>query len=142
MGEELVDSSPISTPKSYTEQFYEVFPLYLSIGMTTHQFWEEDSTLVKYYRKAELLRQDADNRKFWLQGMYVYDAICSAATLIYGKKGKKAQKYPAKPYDFEENKPENKEKRAENERMKAVAFFTQLEQNFNREQRKEALRHE
>lgn len=89
---------------TYTEQFYEVFPYYLSIGMTYEQFWDGDPQLVKYYRQADELRIDRKNQELWLQGLYVYEALCDVAPILHAmaKKGTKAQPYPDKPYAITE----------------------------------------
>ena len=85
---------------TYTEKFYELFPYYLSIGMTFEQYWDGDCTLVKYYRKAEELRNEKRNQELWLQGMYVYEAICDVAPILhaFAKKGTKPTPYTEKPY--------------------------------------------
>ena len=85
---------------TYTEQFYEVFPYYLSIGMTYEQFWEGDPCLVKYYRQAEEIRVEKKNRELWLQGLYVYEAMCDVSPILHAmaKKGTKARPYPEQPY--------------------------------------------
>ena len=85
---------------TYTEKFYELFPYYLSIGMTYEQYWEGDCTLVKYYRKAEELRNEKRNQELWLQGMYVYEAICDVSPILhaFAKKGAKPTPYSTKPY--------------------------------------------
>jgi hypothetical protein len=85
---------------TYTDKFYELFPYYLSIGMTSEQYWDSDCTLVKYYRKAEEMRNEKRNQELWLQGMYVYEAICDVAPILhaFAKKGTKPTPYTAKPY--------------------------------------------
>ena len=110
MDSELVSSSLSATEGSgqasslpsftYTEKFYESFPYYLSIGMTYDQYWDGDCTLVKYYRKAEELRNEKRNQELWLQGMYVYEAMCDVSPILhaFAKKGTKPAPYPAKPY--------------------------------------------
>ena len=99
---------------TYTEQFYEVFPYYLSIGMTYEQFWESDPNLVKYYRQADELRIERRNQELWLQGLYVYEAMCDVAPIMHAmaKKGTKARPYPEQPYAITEKqrKRENEEK--------------------------------
>ena len=93
--------SPFST---YTEQFYEVFPYYLSIGMTYEQFWNDDPMLAKYYREAEEIRNERKNQELWLQGMYIYEALCDVAPIMNGfaKKGTKAKEYTNRPYAITE----------------------------------------
>ena len=114
MDSELVSSSlsategsgQASSPPSftYTEKFYESFPYYLAIGMSYEQYWDGDCTLVKYYRKAEELRNEKRNQELWLQGMYVYEAICDVAPILhaFAKKGTKPAPYSAKPYAITE----------------------------------------
>ena len=114
MDSELVSSSLSATEEggqgsspslyTYTERFYELFPYYLAIGMTAEQYWEGDCTLPKYYRKAEELRNEKRNQELWLQGMYVYEAICDVAPILhaFAKKGTKPTPYSAKPYALTE----------------------------------------
>ena len=90
--------------------FEEAFPYYLALGMTYDQFWEQDSDLVKYYRKAQEIRFEEQNRLAWLQGMYVYEAIADIAPILhaFAKKGTKARKYSEKPYEFKKPEPKSK----------------------------------
>lgn len=110
-GSEHNSSLPLLT---YTEKFYELFPYYLSIGMTYEQYWDGDCTLVKYYRKAEEMRNDKRNQELWLQGMYIYEAICDVSPILhaFAKKGAKPHPYPSKPYAISEKqiKQEREEK--------------------------------
>ena len=89
---------------TYTEKFYELFPYYLSIGMTYEQYWEGDCTLVKYYRQAEEMRNEKRNQELWLQGMYFYEVMCDVAPVLhsFAKKGTKPTPYSAKPYPLTE----------------------------------------
>ena len=89
---------------TYTEQFYEVFPYYLSIGMTYDQFWNDDPALARYYRQADEIKVERKNQELWLQGLYVYEALCDVAPILHAmaKKGTKAQPYPEKPYAITE----------------------------------------
>ena len=112
MDSELVSSSlsategsgQASSPPSftYTEKFYELFPYYLAIGMTYDQYWNGDCTLTKYYRKAEELRNEKRNQEMWLQGMYVYEALCDVSPVLhaFAKQGTKPTPYSAKPYSL------------------------------------------
>jgi hypothetical protein len=120
--------SPLST---YTEQFNEVFPYYLSIGMTYEQFWEEDPILCKYYREAEELRNEKKNQELWLQGMYIYEAIADLSPILhaFAKKGTKAQPYPDAPYPITKKQRERirleKEKQTFDKGMKFMEALTQ-----------------
>ena len=121
MDSELVSSSLSTTEEvghnsspssfTYTEKFYEVFPYYLAIGMTPEQFWDSDCTLVKYYRKAEEIRNERRNQELWLQGMYVYEAICDVSPILhaFAKKGTKPTPYSAKPYPLNDKQTKRDE---------------------------------
>jgi hypothetical protein len=112
-GSEQDSSLPLFT---YTERFYEQFPYYLSIGMTPEQYWDGDPELAKYYRKADEIRSERRNQELWLQGMYVYEAICDASPIFhaFAKKGSKPHPYADKPYALTDKQRErdavNKEK--------------------------------
>ena len=97
--------------KTYTEKFDELFPYYLSIGMTEEQYWDRDSTLVKSYRKAEELRTNRRNQEMWLQGAYVYDALCRVSPLLhaFAKKGSKPAPYLEEPFAINEKQVEHKQ---------------------------------
>lgn len=115
-GSEDNSRSPFLT---YTEQFYEVFPYYLSIGMTYDQFWNDDPTLVKYYRQADEMRYERKNQELWLQGMYIYEALCDVSPILHAmaKKGAKAHPYSDKPYAISEKQ----RRREAEEKERAIA---------------------
>ena len=85
---------------TYTEKFNEVFPYYLSIGMTYDQFWNDEPSMVKFYRKADELRNERRNQELWLQGMYIYEALCDVSPILhaFAKKGTKPIPYTDHPY--------------------------------------------
>ena len=145
MDSELVSDSLSATEGSehnsslpsltYTEKFYELFPYYLSIGMTYEQYWDGDCALVKYYRKAEEMRNEKRNQELWLQGMYVYEAICDVSPILhaFAKKGAKPHPYPSKPYAI--NEKQMKQEREEKERKlveKGKKFMEALMQSTNK----------
>ena len=115
-GGELNGSAPSIT---YTDKFYELFPYYLAIGMTYDQYWNDDPTLVKYYRKADEIRKERLNEKLWLQGMYIYEALCDVSPVLhaFAKKGTKPQPYSEKPYSITAEQV----KRAEEEKERKIA---------------------
>lgn len=91
-------------PLSYSEIFDKVFPYYLSIGMSAEQFWEGECFLVKAYREAERLRTDRKNQELWLQGLYIYEALCNVSPVLhaFAKQGTKPLPYPSEPYPITE----------------------------------------
>lgn len=114
---------------TYTERFYKHFPYYLSIGMTPEQYWDGDNTLTKYYRKADEIRLERANQEMWLQGMYIFEAICDASPILqaFAKKGTKPHPYTDKPYPLTDNQRkqnnENKEKAIADKGKKFMEAF-------------------
>lgn len=101
--------------KTYTEKFHELFPYYLSIGMTEEQYWDRDSTLVVAYRKAEELKTNRKNQEMWLQGAYMYEALCRVSPLLhaFAKKGTKPVPYIAEPFAITEKQAEYRQEEKE-----------------------------
>ncbi len=128
--------SPLFT---YTNKFYEVFPYYLSIGMTYEQFWEGDPTLVIYYRKAEELRNKQRNQELWLQGLYIYDALCDVAPILhaFAKKGTKPNPYPSEPYpltakEHKQVEDDKERKLAEKGKKMMESYMASLNKRFEK----------
>lgn len=88
--------------------------------MTAEQFWDRDPCLTKYYRDAYELQIERKNQELWLQGLYVYEAICDVAPILQAmaKKGTKARPYPEQPYAI----TEKQRKREAEEREKKIAL--------------------
>lgn len=86
--------------------------------MTPEQYWNEDCCLVKYYRKAYRLQRERDNERLWLQGMYIYEALCDVSPLLraFARKGTKAIAYSGEPYAI--TKEEIERRRVEKEKAK------------------------
>ena len=97
----------------------------MSIGMTYDEFWERDVCLVGVYRKAAELRDRRRNQELWLQGMYIYEALCDASPLFrFSMKGGavKPEPYVKAPYPITEaeiREREEREARLKEERLKA-----------------------
>ena len=87
--------------------------------MTYEQYWNGDCTLTKYYRKADEIRKERRNEELWLQGMYVYEAICDVSPILhaFAKKGTKPQPYSDRPYAITEAQV----KRIEEEKARKLA---------------------
>ena len=99
--------------RSYTDIFNQCLPFYLYIGMTYDQFWHGDVELVKPYREAHKLRQQHENSMAWMQGRYVYDAICAASPLIRMTMGKgrvEAMPYLDMPYPITKKEAEERQR--------------------------------
>ena len=103
--------------------------------MTYEQYWEGDSTLVKYYRKAEELRNEKKNQELWLQGMYVYEAICDVAPVLhaFAKQGTKPTPYSSKPYPLT-NEQVNRDKEEKQRKIaeKGKRFMEAMAKSINK----------
>lgn len=132
MGGKLLEKPP--EIKRATEIFLEQFPYYLSIGMTSNEYWNGEPSLVKYYREAQRLRSENQNYRAWLQGMYIYEALCDVSPILnaFAKSGTKPLPYPKKPYGYDETKQTEDEKRKaeENERLKAQVWMNSIVDKF------------
>lgn len=94
--------------------------------MTAKQYWEDDCSLVRYYRKAEILRTEIDNQKMWLQGRYIYDALVRVSPLFrsFTKSGTQIEPYTEKPYPItKESIEEDKKKSIESSKTKAMLYM-------------------
>ena len=85
--------------------------------------------LVKYYRQADELKRARRNEELWLQGMYIYEALCDVSPIMvaFPKKGAKPNPYPEKPYCISEK--QRKLEEAEQERKvaeKGMAFMERM----------------
>lgn len=95
--------------------------------MTYEQYWYGDVWMVEAFREADRLKQKRKNQELWLQGMYIYEALCDASPLLhaFAKKGTKAVPYREAPYDLFQDQKQEKPKQTfvENERMRAELYF-------------------
>ena len=120
------DGQSVPFSNSYTTKFYEVFPFYLSIGMTPEQYWDGDSSLPRYYRKAHELQRKRKNEDLWLQGMYIYEALCDVSPIMNGfaKKGTKPHPYTDHPYSItKDDREEERKLREKRDREKAKQYM-------------------
>lgn len=121
MGSELVSGSlpregggsAAASAFSYTEVFYHHLPYYISIGMTPNLYWDGDCRLTEIYRKADEITQRRKNQDFWLQGMYIYEALIDVAPVLhsFAKKGAKPMPYSSEPYPITAKQAEEREER-------------------------------
>lgn len=115
---------------SLTQIFEELCPIYMSYGMSYDEFWHGDAYRAKFYREAYNIQIQHKDEEFWIQGMYIYDALCKVSPILhaFSKSGTKPLPYPDKPYMStmkEQNDEEKKQKRIENERLIAQLHFEQ-----------------
>lgn len=112
----------------------------MSIGMSYDEFWNQDVALVGVYRKADELRQRRQNQAAWLQGMYIYNALCNVSPIFhaFAKKGTKPQPYVEEPYPITATEIEERrirDLRQKEAKMKAefAAFAEQMRKKMPKE---------
>lgn len=99
------------------------------MGMSSEEFWHGELRLAQSYREAYQLKQEIKDYELWRQGMYIYEAILDASPILhaFAKKGTKPRPYTDKPYGVEKKETkQGRQKRIENERLKAQVHFMNL----------------
>lgn len=116
-----------STPVSYQKLFEDLCPWYMSIGMSYDEFWYGKPERARYYRKAHELKRKQMNEQLYLQGMYIYEALCDVAPILVSmpKKGAKILPYSDEPYPLTKAEQEEREKREmQRKQEKMLKMFT------------------
>ena len=124
---EEVDKSEVEFT-SLSQVFEELCPIYMGYGMSYDDYWYDDAYKATYYRKAHEIQIKHADEEFWMQGMYIYDALCRVSPMLhaFSKSGTKPLPYLEQPFSYlneAEKTKEQKEKEAENERLKAQIQF-------------------
>lgn len=85
------------------------------MGMTYELYWNGDNDLPKLYRKAYDLQRKIKDETCWLQGMYIYEALCDVAPILrsFAKAGTNPKPYPKEPYMLTQEKQHNEETKKE-----------------------------
>lgn len=97
--------------------------MYIGVyGMSFDQFWKGDCWLARYYREIYIAKRKAENERDWYMGNYVYQALTTALSNAFRKKGTPAEHYLEKPFKiFPPTKEEiEEENRKEKEKIEAV----------------------
>lgn len=81
--------------------------------MTYDQYWNDNPTLVKYYREAQKIKTQQLNHQLWWQGLYFYEALCDVSPLfqVFAKGQRKPLPYPIEPYPLDQKEKEEAEAR-------------------------------
>jgi hypothetical protein len=94
--------------------------------MTPEQYWDGDASLTRYYRKSDEIQRKRRNEELWLQGMYIYEALCDVSPIFhaFAKKGTKPRPYADHPYALTKHDREEEQKlREKQEREKARKYM-------------------
>lgn len=90
--------------------------------MTPTEFWEGDCTLTKSYREAYKLKVNERNRELWLQGLYIYEALCDVSPVLqaFAKRGTKPREYLKEPIALTKEEIEERRIRDEKRRFEEL----------------------
>lgn len=100
----------------------------MGYGMSYDDYWYDDCWKAKFYHDAYQIQMKRKDEEFWMQGMYIYDALCKVSPILhaFSKSGTKPLPYPEKPYTYlreDAMNEEEKKKLQENERLIAQLHF-------------------
>ena len=100
----------------------------MGYGMSYDEYWYGDAFRAKFYREAYEQKMKHKDEEFWMQGMYIYDALCRVSPILhaFSKSGTKPLPYPEKPYTYDvkgKMSEEEKEQQIKNERLIAKLHF-------------------
>ena len=115
-GESVTDepSEEESQPLTLTKMFRDIFPMYLSMGMSYDEFWNGPVWLAKSYREAYETRLRNEEWARHRQGAYIYHAILCAAPVIKPfVKDAKPGKYPDEPWPLTQQEADERERQRE-----------------------------
>ncbi len=134
---------------TFSELADELCPQYMSIGVPHNEYWHGDYTQLEHYRKAFELRRERANYDAWLQGAYMYDALCMVSPVMnaFAKRGTKPTPYHKEPYGAHlgdetdrggggkpaKTEQEIQEIQALNASAKFASFMTQWNKRFDSE---------
>jgi len=65
--------------------------------MTHEEYWYGDPSLPRYFRKVNEIKTKRTDEEAWLNGLYFYDALCSAMSHL-NSKSNSHKDYTAKPF--------------------------------------------
>ena len=131
MGSELVGDLPTDSKKlSMSEIFWEAFPAYLTMGMSSDEYWNGDARACRAYRKKREEELRLQDEYAWRQGAYIYQALICVAPYFNSIKPQKPQEY-IKPFSYMQEEEKRKESE-HNQMMRNVAAFQVWADNFNK----------
>lgn len=108
--------------------FEEMCPIYMSYGMNYDEFWYKSPYRAKFYIDAYKRKIKQQDEYMWMQGMYIYEALCKVSPILhaFSKKGTKPLPYSEKPYLYNNESLETekeKEQQKKNEQLLVKLHF-------------------
>ena len=113
---------------SLTYFFEKLCPIYMSYGMSYDEFWYKSPYRARFYLEAQKRKIKQQDEYMWVQGMYIYEALCKVSPVLhaFSKKGTKPLPYSEKPYlrdNDDLQSEEEKRQKEENERLLVKLHF-------------------
>ena len=106
--------------------------MYMAMGMTYHEFWDEDAELVRYYQMAYQRRQRMVIWEAWLQGMYIYSAFSTVYSNAWSKNS--TAKYPDKPIPLTEEDARREKEEEQKAKMDKLYSYLKRKMKIQREE--------
>lgn len=127
--------------QSFSDTLDKLCTYYMALGVSADEFWNGDYTMLKFYVEKHKIAVEQKNEELWLQGVYVYEALCVALSNAFSKNSH--AKYPDKPHRLtdlsEEEKELENQKKVEEFRAQLMAIGRRFEAKHKREQGGENL---
>ena len=101
--------------------------MYMAMGMSYREFWDDDAELVRFYQKAYQRRQRMVNWEAWLYGMYAYSAFSTVYSNAWSKNS--TAKYPTKPIPLTEE--DARREREEENKVKMDKLYAYLKKKMD-----------
>ena len=130
-------SSPI--PR-YGERLEELCSYYMSLGMSYHDYWDGDSSMVKYYRESNEMQREQRNTELWLQAAYIYEALLDVSPVFNALSKKKTPlPYRSEPIPItrsgsKQSEEQKKQKQLENGKEAMRAMMAAINAQFKKNQ--------
>lgn len=124
--------------------FEKMCPIYMSYGMSYDEFWYKSPYRAKYYLDSYKRKVKQQDEYMWMQGMYIYEALCKVSPILhaFSKKGTKPLPYSEKPYLYNDsNFKTEQEKEQENKNNELLVklhfkrWVKNMQEKFNKKQK-------
>ena len=119
---------------SLSKLFEELCPIFMSYGMSYDEYWHGSPYRAKFYLDAHKLKIKQRDEEMWMQGMYIYEALCDVSPILhaFSKKGTKPLQYSSLPYLSKVNElkiEKDKEQEKKNAQLIARVYFENWAKN-------------
>lgn len=108
--------------------FEKMCPIYMGYGMSYDEFWYGSPYRTKFYLETYKSKIRQQDESMWMQGMYIYEALCKVSPVLhaFSKKGTKPLPYSSKPYLYDQpefKSEQEKERQRKNEELLVKLHF-------------------